>query len=152
MRPSQANPKTQIFCTKTYNHDAFCTKTYKYLKIFTKKYQSGDPLYENSISTYSLVESIVYISRHQLHENMQRITDLFQNTNIPYEKVQARCLLYENVHSKSIRKSTSQDAICTKTCFNLQNLYESMFIRRSAVRKHAARHRPVRKHIMYENV
>ena len=53
---------------------------------------------------------------------------------------------------KSIRKSISQEAICTKTCFQLANLYESILIRRPAVRKRAARRRPVRKHILYENV
>ena len=45
---------------------------------------------------------------------------------------------------KSIRKSISQEAISTKTCFHPANLYERIFIRRPAVRKHATRHRSIR--------
>ena len=47
---------------------------------------------------------------------------------------------------KSIRKSARQEAIYTKTLFQLANLLESIYIKRPAVRKHAARLTAVRKH------
>ena len=46
--------------------------------------------------------------------------------------------------SKSIRKSIREEAVCTKTYFQLENIFENVGVKRPAVRKHAARHRPVR--------
>ena len=50
--------------------------------------------------------------------------------------------------SKSIRKGTREEAVCTKTKFQLENLFESIEVKRPAVRKHAMRHR----HVQFKNI
>ena len=57
---------------------------------------------------------------------MQRVTDLFENTNTLYENVWSRCRLYENVQifENLYENSLSQEAICTKTPLQLAHTYQ----------------------------
>ena len=86
---------------------------------------------------------------------MQRVTVLFDNSNIIYWKsiitmssVWKRTIIY-----KSKRKSINQEVIWKKTFCQLANRFKSLYIKRPTVRNHAARHRLVRNtSIMHENV
>ena len=78
------------YLQKRLSQAAICKKTKMQLQIYSKAYKS----------------------RGQLYERMQRVTDLFENTNIMYENVKSRCLLYENVQIlKNLYEKGNQDAI-----------------------------------------
>ena len=102
MRPSQANPKTQIFCTKTY----------------IKK-----PNIRKSASQEAKVhlKACIYISRDQSYENTQRVTGLSIRKHKYQYSVRKGILTRSSVPKctnilKYMRKSISQEAICAKAC------------------------------------
>ena len=76
---------------------------------------------------------------------MQRVTDLFE-TPILYTETYIHDVFCMKTHQiyNSKRKSVSQGSISKNLFGKLANLFESSYIKRPAVRKHAARHRPVR--------
>ena len=85
------------------------------------------------------------MSKDQLYETTQRVTGLFETTNVLYENVKT----FYNLDEKYIW----EEAVRSKAQFQLVILFEIAHIKRPAVRKHAARHRPVRNtNILYENV
>ena len=81
-------------------------------------------------------DSKAYISRDQLYEIMQRIIGLFET--------QVLCTKTYKPFRICARKFKGRSRLY-KRKFLLENLFESTKVRRTALRKHATRHRPIRK-------
>ena len=101
--------------------------------ICTKRYVQLAHLYES-----------IFIKRPAVQKHAARHTPVRKHKqsirNVNHDAFCAKKLI-----KKSIRKSIRQEAICTKTYFQHENLFERKYIKRPAVRKHATRGTPVRK-------
>ena len=109
-----------------------------------KKYKGRSRLYENIISTWKSnpnhrgrksrcrkkCNASQTYSKHKYYilKRIFTMSSAWKRTNIYNSK----------------RKSVSQGSISKNLFGKLANLFESSYIKRPAVRKHAARHRPVR--------
>ena len=121
--------RTYFYMPFRISQEAIRTKTKSQLQIYSETYINQEANRTNACNTWPTCSKTQYFLRKRtitMHPVRKR-------TNI----------------SKSSRKSTSQEAICTERLLQLANLFESIhlvYIKRPAVRKYATCHRPVRKH------
>ena len=121
-------------------------KTHKCLQIYTTKCKSRGHLYENIISNSKITRT--RICEYTRCTKTCHASQACSKTQILYKKTynhDAFCTKTYK-HFKIYTKKFKSRGHLYENIIPLVSLFKSIYPKRPAVRKHATRHRPVRKH------